>query len=227
MSQKRTWLVVAFIVTTCLVLTTSVAWAQQPADTFWVNYFSNNGTSGYDQEVRIVNPGVYAPSYPPGNLCAMIYVFDAYQEMKECCGCLISTNGLAELSVARDLTSNVFAGGPPRDGDIKIVSATPNAVYDGFPVCDPAGGGFNATGKYILSVAPTPDLRAWGTHLPGYLKSDAHVTEDEFEPATLSTGELDSLQEECSGVLAVGSGYGYCGLGAYNSSFFCGPNFGD
>jgi hypothetical protein len=227
MSQRGRWLVLAVVATTCLLIT-NAAWAQQPADTFWVNYFSNNGTPGLDQEVRIINPGAYAPTFPPSSLCAMIYVFDNKQEMKECCGCLISTNGLAELSVAKDLTNNSFAGGPPTDGDIKIVSATSNASSsNGSPICDPAGGGINAQGNYVLNIAPTPDLRAWGTHLPGYITADLHTTEDEFQDATLSTSELHSLQEECTGILAVGSGHGYCGLKASNSSFFCGPDLLD
>jgi hypothetical protein len=225
MSQKGRWLVLAVIVATCFLIT-NAAWAQQPADTFWVNYFANNTLSrGLDQEVRIINTGAYAPSFPPAPLCAMVYVFNNDQEMKECCGCLISTNGLAELSVYNDLTNNVFADGRPANGDIKVVSATVNAelTVAGLPVepyCDPTGGGVNSKGQYTLNIAPTPDLRAWGTHLPG----GGRTTEAEFEEATLSTAELDSLQEECTGILAVGSGYGYCGLRSSNSSFFCGPN---
>jgi hypothetical protein len=227
MSQPGTsrWLAIAVIAVACLLLTSATAWAQaQPTDVFWVNYFSNNvpgNSGGLDQEVRIVNPGAYAPSYPPASLCAMIYVFDNMQEMKECCGCLISTNGLAELSVANDLTSNTFNGVAPTDGDIKIVSAVSNYTVNGAPACDPTGGGISSTGGYVLNIAPTADLRSWGTHLPGYRKADGHITEDEFQDATLSTGELDSLQEECTGVIAVGSGYGQCGQHASNSSFSC------
>jgi len=218
------WLAIAVIATTCL-LTAGSAWAQtQPSDVFWVNYFSNNvpgNKSGTDQEVRIINPGAYAPNYPPASLCAMIYVFDNQQEMKECCGCYISTNGLAELSVAKDLTSNTFNGTAPKDGDIKIVSAVSNITIGGAPACDPSGGGLNSSGGYVLNIAPTADLRSWSSHLPGYQHSDGRTTEDEFQDATLSTGELDSLQEECTGVLAVGSGFGQCGQHASNSSFSC------
>ena len=94
------WLAIALVAATCL-LTASVGWAQtQPYDTFQVNYFSNaNNGVGTDAWTRIINTGADAPSYPPSNLCAMIYVFDNKQELKECCGCLISTDGLAELSL--------------------------------------------------------------------------------------------------------------------------------
>jgi hypothetical protein len=226
MSQTGRWLAVAVIAITCL-LVASAAWAQSFPDTYSVNYFSNNRGGGLDQTVRIINPGTYAPSFPPASMCAMIYVFDNKQELKECCGCLISYNGLAELSVYSDLTGNVYATGRPADGAIKLISAIPNASAAGNPVCDPAGGGFTSTGTYALTVAPTPNLRAWGTHLPGSGVADGNTTEDEFQDATLSNGELDSLQEECAGILNNGSGYGYCGLAVSNSSFSCGPNFRD
>ena len=230
MSQKGRGIVLALIASACLIVT-SAAWAQQPADTFWVNYFSNNDVvAGLDEEVRIINPGDYAPTYPPASMCAMIYVFDNKQELSECCGCLITTNGLAEASVSTQLTSNPFNGVSPTDGDIKIVSALPNATFteDGYtyPVCDPAGGGFGTNGKYALNIAPTPDVRAWSTHTPGYDKPDGRTTEDIFQPATLSTAELDSLQEQCTNILTTGSGFGYC-TATYSSSNYCGPNLYD
>ena len=226
MSLKGRWLVLAVIAGACLL--TSTAWAQQPADTFWVNYFSNNDISDiYNEEVRVINPGEYAPTYPPANMCAMIYVFDNKQELSECCGCLISTNGLLEASVYPDLTDNSFNGTVPANGDIKIVSSLPNATVTElgytYPVCDPAGGGFGSTGKYALNIAPTPDLRAWSTHTPGYKTLDDRTTETIFLPATLSTAELDSLQAQCTNILTTGSGFGYCS-GTYNSSSYCGPN---
>jgi hypothetical protein len=211
------WLAIVIVAATCL-LTASVGWAQKPpADTFQVNYFSNaNNDAGIDQAVRIINTGADAPSFPPSNLCAMIYVFDNKQELKECCGCLISTDGLAELSLDNNLVSNPFDGRSPKDGDIKIVSAAPNDSFGGVP-CDPTGGGIGSNGKYVLNIAPTRDLRSWGTHV----QNDSSLTEDEFQTATLGTGELDSLQEECYGIVTVGSGAGICGEGVANSSTVC------
>ena len=68
-------------------------------DVFKVNYFSNNAAPAPDATVRIDNPGL---TY--GNLCAMVYVFDADQQLTECCGCVETHNGLRTLSVRRDLT---------------------------------------------------------------------------------------------------------------------------
>jgi hypothetical protein len=216
-SRYSRWLATVMVAVTCL-FTASVGWAQyQHGDTFQVNYFSNaNNKAGTDAEVRIINPGVDAPSFPPSSLCAMIYVLDNKQELKECCGCLISTDGLAELSLDKNLVSNPFNGYSPTDGDIKIVSAAQNDNFGGVP-CDPTGGGIGSNGKYVLNIAPTPDLRSWGTHV----QNDGTVTEDDYQAATLSTGELASLQEECYGIVTVGSGAGICGEGVGNSSTVC------
>src|SRR5579884_2431461 len=72
------------------------AWAVQGAktqipstgapDLLKVNYFSNANTAGApDGTVQITNPGS-----PTGNLCAQIYVSDPYQELSECCACLVT-----------------------------------------------------------------------------------------------------------------------------------------
>ena len=224
------WLAVFAIGTACLLLATGTVWAQSA---FQVNYYSNNVNhlSGEDQTVRIVNTGSYAPSYPPASLCAMIYVFDNMQEMKACCGCLISTNGLAELSVSTNLTVNPFNGVVPNDGDVKIISALQNDYINVEPpsdppivsnvACDPSGGGFNTSGGYNLNLVPTAGLVSWSTHLPGYHRADGRTTEDEFQNAVLGTSELDGLQEQCAGIIADGSGTGLCTGPAPNSSTVC------
>jgi len=211
------WLAIAVVAAACF-LTANLGWAQkQTPDTFQVNYFSNaNNKAGTDAWLRVVNPGADAPSYPPNSLCAMIYVYDNKQELKECCGCYISTDGLAELSLDKNLISNPFDGRIPTDGDIKVVSAEANDNFGGVP-CDPTGGGIGGNGQYVLNIKPTVDLRSWGTHV----QTDGNLTEDEYQTATLSKGELDSLQEECYGIVTVGSGAGICGEGVGNSSTTC------
>ncbi len=225
------WLTIAAI-TICLLVIGGAAGAQ---DVFSVTYFSNNlanaHLNGWDQRVRIVNPGVYAPSYPPAEMCAMIYVFDNVQEMKDCCACEISSNGIVDLSVAHNLTINSYNGSKPNDGDIKVISAVPNGTFfvqppQGPPVtsnapCDPSGGGRDKNGNYVLNIKPTPDLRAWSTHLPGYKQSDGSTTEDEFQDASLSAAELASLQEQCTNIVENGSGVGICTGPFPNSSTVC------
>src|SRR5215475_10482315 len=97
-----------------LAVADGVASAQ---DVFKVNYFSNNAAPAPDATVRIDNPGL---TY--GNLCAMIYVFDADQQLTECCGCVETHNGLRTISVRSNLTSNPLTGVVSRNGVIKIVS---------------------------------------------------------------------------------------------------------
>src|SRR5580658_10716662 len=89
---------VALVIAGLITVGAGIASAQ---DVFKVNYFSNNAAPAPDATVRIDNPGL---TY--GNLCAMIYVFDADQQLSECCGCLERHNGLRTLSVHSDLTSN-------------------------------------------------------------------------------------------------------------------------
>src|SRR5690349_3708988 len=50
---------------------------------YLVDYFSNNGAAGADQQVRLVNFGTNGTplTSPVGDVCANIYVFDANQEM--------------------------------------------------------------------------------------------------------------------------------------------------
>ena len=213
-SGNSRWLAIA-VTLACLVLVVSTVAVAQQDDVLHVTYFSTNAPAP-DEAVRIINPGAYAPSYPPANLCAMVYVFNNDQELQECCGCLISPDGLLELGVYKNLTSNTFTGIRPTNGDIKVVSALPNDFFGGVP-CDPTGGGILPNGSYALNIQATPDIRGWATHL----QADARVTEDELQPATLSATELYSLQEECYGIANVGSGFGICGEGVVNSSEIC------
>ena len=111
-------LLVAVAVVGFVIIGAGVASAQ---DVFKVNYFSNNAAPAPDATVRIDNPGL---TY--GNLCAMVYVFDADQQLSECCGCVETHNGLRTLSVRSNLTSNPLTGVVSRNGVIKIVSAAVN-----------------------------------------------------------------------------------------------------
>src|SRR5579863_6888902 len=98
-------------------------------DLLKVNYFSNANTAGApDGTVRISNPGS-----PTGELCAQVYVFDPYQEMSECCACLVTPDGLRTLSVNTDLTSNPLTGVTLQTGVVSIVSG----IVPANGVCSP------------------------------------------------------------------------------------------
>lgn len=182
------------ILPTALVLA-AVAAAQLASaqDVYKVNYFSNNQTSGApDATVRIDNPGL---TY--GNLCAMIYVFAADQQLAECCGCLQSHNNLTTYSVAGNLASpaRTLTGEFTPSGVIKIVSALPNSSN----ICDPTA-----------AYKPTANLRAWATHIQNKVGSAFPITETEFSDSTLGATELANLQAQCSFAQLLGSGFGVC-----------------
>ena len=76
---------------------------------YFVTYYSNANTSGApDGTLRIVNDGDYATTAP--GLWAAIYVFDDSQEMRSCCACYVSADGLLSESVNKELTANEFTG---------------------------------------------------------------------------------------------------------------------
>src|SRR3984957_13909571 len=173
-------------------LVTIGAGIASPQNVYKVNYFSNNAGSAPDATVRIDNPGL---TY--GNLCAMVYVFDADQQLTECCGCVETHNGLRTLSVRRDLTSNPLTGVLSSTGVIKIVSASVNNSP-----CDPTS-----------NVSPRANLRAWATHIQNAVGTAFPITETEFSDSTLGATELANLQAQCAFVNILGSGHGICSCG--------------
>jgi hypothetical protein len=182
---------IVLCVALAVVLLGTVAVAQ---DVFQVNYYNNAQTAGApDGTCYIDNPG--ENNY--GHLCAMIYVFTPDQQMAECCGCNESPNNLNTLSVNTDLTSNPLTSTIPVTGVVKIVSAAVNASP-----CDPTA-----------NVTPTPDLRAWATHVQFPVGSSYPITETQFLDASLSAPELAALQSQCAFIGILGSGHGVCTCG--------------
>ena len=159
----RTRLMTFAILAAALILP-GVARAQQ---VFWhVNYFDNVNISGApDSKVRIVNSGGVAPlSILGGDVCAMTYVFDTIQELKECCGCLVTPDALLVLSVSSNLTSSTLDSAVLTAGVVKVVESLPNvkagvggtARPGSNPVCDPAFTPVPTGNASVLAV--------WGTH---------------------------------------------------------------
>jgi hypothetical protein len=186
---------------------------------YFVTYYSNaNTTAAPDQTLRIVNDGdytgcidgtgitancVFDPSLP---LYAAIYVFDDSQEMRSCCACQITADGLLSESVNKELTANEFTGrGQIARGVIKVISSTSS---------DPT---------YPLQF---PGLRGWMTHIqattttfpapgPGNAVNAKEagpwfVTEDALADSNLTPLEDSNLGTLCSYGLTIGSGYGTC-----------------
>ncbi len=181
-----------------LMMLASVCVAQQN-NVYQFSYYSNrNNAAGADQTVRIINPGTQGTPITSGHgtICADLYVFDATQEMIECCSCKITANGLAELSILHDLTQNPLTGFPaPNSGVIKLVA-------DNRQNCNEA--------------APTPitQLGAWASHVQQPVLGTFITTEDQFIGAPLTDTELGFLGQACSFVQYLGSGKGVCKCGS-------------
>jgi len=200
------FLTLAVGVAALIAIGASVASAQTK-DVYKLSYFSNNavtpptGIPLPDATIRIDNPGL---TY--GNLCAMIYVFDADQQMTECCGCVQSHNNLQTFDVRTLLTNNPLTGVVSTNGMIKIVSAAVNNSP-----CDPTS-----------NVTPTANLRAWATHIQnvipialptGITTFTYPITETEFSDSPLCATELSNLQAQCAFINILGSGHGLCSCG--------------
>jgi hypothetical protein len=189
------------------------AFAQNVGDNsvYFVTYYSNANTAGApDGTLRIINDGDNAtiPSgegVENGTLWAAIYVFDDSQELRSCCACQITADGLLSESVNKELTVNEFTGrGEMTRGVIKVISSRSS---------DPT------------APIPDPGLRGWATHIEATTTTfpsgpGAPVNAKEAGPwftteTALSDSNLTALEEGnlgtlCSYGLTIGSGYGLC-----------------
>ncbi|MGA2360331.1 MAG: hypothetical protein ABSF66_15120 [Terriglobales bacterium] len=82
---------------------------------YFVTYYSNANTTGApDGTLRIVNDGDQSTTDYEGvennPLWADIYVFDDSQELRSCCSCKITSDGLLSESVNKELTADEFTG---------------------------------------------------------------------------------------------------------------------
>ena len=190
-----------FVALAFMMLSTFAAAQSHMNDVYWVSYFSNrNNPTGADQFMYVVNSGYIGTplSSNEGTLCANIYVFDAVQEMIECCACPITANALLALSVNNSLTANPLTSVAPASGVIKLVSTLPSGTS-----CDP-------TKKGTLS----PDFQAWASHLQQPTSGKFVTTEADFLPAPLATGDTSVeegfLPQACVVAQYLGTGKAVC-----------------
>jgi hypothetical protein len=189
---------VVFLLLAAMMLSMIAAAQSDPtSDVYSVGYFNNrNNPTGADQFMYVINTGYIGTplSSGEGTLCANIYVFDAVQEMVECCACPITANALLALSVDNSLTANPLTSVAPASGVIKLVSTKPNGTS-----CDPTKAG-------ILS----PDFQAWGTHLQQPTSGTFVTTEAPFLSAPLSAAEYAFLPQACTFAQYLGTTKGVC-----------------
>jgi hypothetical protein len=180
-----------------------------------------------DNIIRLINPNGAANSNLAGaqtnTVCAMIYVFDDDEEMGECCGCPISSAGLATFSVEQNLTSNWGLSGGSEQGDhgngsIAIIAASPNttpltpgggheaANCLGGACCDPT----NVPG-YPVAVAGGNNLLGSITHNQEIDPVDGQLTETKlFDDCHGEDINLVYLQNQCGAIVGNGTHGAIC-----------------
>jgi len=182
-----------------LVLVPGLALAQDSAGTYYIEYFANNaGLRGPDAGAKIINVGKLGSpiTSPVGDICLNFYVFDANQEMSECCARRLTPNELFQGSITRG-TSNPVNGVVPSSGVVKIVFVPATTAG-----CNPTA--FVGTPDASLAAVSKPNLQVVG--------GVTFVTETTLPQLTLSAVEAESLQDTCFFVLELGSGKGNCNV---------------
>lgn len=155
-------------------------------------YFDQANTPGVDGTLRISNSGGAGE-----NLCAMVYVFAADQQLSECCGCRVSKNGLLTLSLTNDLTSNPLTRQTLTSGTIEVDASD----VAGNPTCDPA------------SVTPKGSLTTWATHIQAITLGTPPASDGSSSSTPPSQNAPISVQNQCQFVQRLGSGQGICSCG--------------
>jgi hypothetical protein len=158
-----------------------------------VSYFIST-SSEPDSTVRIVGAASTDPE-----ICTMIYVFSHDQQMAECCGCLVSPEGLRSLSLRHDLLSNPLTAVAPDTGTAMVVTA----AFKGNTSCNPA------------ATSPAGSGDAWATHVHS-AGTTVSATETPFTQTELGDDLLANLQVQCSYIQMLGAGRGVCTCGTGN-----------
>ena len=178
---------------------------------YFVTYFSNANTSGApDGTLRIINDGDQATSAPEGvengTLWAAIYVFDDSQEMRSCCACQITSDGLLSESVNKELTANEFTGrGEMTRGVLKVISS-----WSWDPTAPSPYTGLRGFMTHIQATSTTFPAPGAGNPVNAVEKGPWFVTETALADSNLSGTEVWNLGTLCSYGLTIGSGYGLC-----------------
>jgi len=175
-------------------------------DTQEINYFSGGASvSPNGTEINVTDPLEATSTGQPQAICAMFYVFDNAERMQECCGCLITEDGLLTLAVNGGTISNantvgslvtnpVQGANPIATGVIRIVSAALNGENqhelenaDDSQVCDATGGvyPYGQYGNTKIGGTPFNGGATWANGTPIYNKG--------FSPANSGSGASMTL----------------------------------
>jgi len=176
-----------------IVIFAGLAQAQSP---YRVDYYANANLSGApNATLRLDNDGSAADA----TLCADIFVFNANEEISECCSVLETADDLLTLDVNTNLLGNPANGVATYNGVIKIVAAATT-------------NGTCPTPTHITLVTDA-EIQGWATHI----QNNGALTETASQVSSLSSAEESKLAKLCGAIVAVDSGTGICnGTGAGN-----------
>jgi hypothetical protein len=178
---------------------------------------SSNLTNG-DSLINITNTGENgAPLHGPGfggaagNICVNVYAFSPDEQLISCCSCLVTPNGLVNLTANRDLVSNTLTGIRPNSIVVKLLATAAGLAFTGSNCANSAA--VAGTAAFPLASG----VLAWGTTLHSKTSVDPppagtlfSITETPFSQATLNPGELASITNRCTNIIGNGSGFGIC-----------------
>lgn len=133
------------------------------------------GVINGDNVLRLIDPNGCGNSGTSNGVCgsetdecALIYVFDDDQEMGECCGCLITPNGLNTYSVRNNLVNNWSLA--TQDNSRGVIAVTGSAINN--PGC-----GANGSPACHEGCDPTVAAVTTGaTNLDGSITHDQQIT---------------------------------------------------
>lgn len=179
-----------------------------------------NVASG-DNLLRLINPAGTGSA----NVCAMIYVFDSFEEMGECCGCPLSPQKLQSFSVQNNLSASwPLTRFPHQTGVIEVVTAAPNVPVSNVPG-QSNGQGCSAaqTGACNGGCDPTnvPGYAFGRGELKGYISHNVVGTigdQGTPEVGLAQAGDVEPvtgtyLQIQCGALVGNGFSGGICSCG--------------
>jgi hypothetical protein len=189
--------------------------------------------AGGDDIIRLVNPNGSANlAFPDESheVCAMVYVFDDNQEMQACCGCPVSSAGMATFSSNRDLRSNLIgqSNPDPNFGWVDVVATAPNTAVVpqasgqsnghgcGVDQSDACNQGCDPTSQPGYAVSSTNTLLGSSTRTQTVVTNTlgVSITGPTEIPLpinrTRDPNNLTYLQTQCGVLVGNGSGAGTC-----------------
>jgi hypothetical protein len=198
--------VVVFAAICLFSVVAAFAQVAQQDGSFQVRYVANLGFG--DSFINITNTGANSTVAFPlqnGNICANVYAFSPDERLATCCTCFITPNGLASLSVVRDILSNTLTFPVPTSLVVKLLGSAGGTSPAS---CNAATVG---TGTNLLVTG----MAAWATTIHPLPVSPAMApaygfSETPFTNATLSAAELVRITTLCEFNQISGGGFGIC-----------------